>query len=100
MVLTCRGALRQQQAGPDSQRKSIFIPRENFINLLHNQKLIQMNQKTSYLLASLSCLVLLFLFAFMGQPGIVFQSIWGEIFVFVLLFLGAGVFLWAAFQKE
>jgi hypothetical protein len=59
-----------------------------------------MSQKTSYLLAALSCVILLVLFAFMGQPGIVFQSVWAEIFVAVLLFLGSGLFLWAAFQKE
>jgi protein-S-isoprenylcysteine O-methyltransferase Ste14 len=59
-----------------------------------------MKQSTKYLLAALSCMILLFLFAFMGKPDIVFQSVWAEIFVAVLLFLGAGLFLWAAFQNK
>ena len=59
-----------------------------------------MSQKTSYLLAALACLILLFLFAFLGKPEIFFESVWAEIFVAVLLFLGAGLFLWAAFQKD
>jgi hypothetical protein len=59
-----------------------------------------MSQKTGYLLAALSCMILLVLFAFLGKPGIVFESVWAEIFFAVILFLGSGLFLWAAFQKD
>jgi hypothetical protein len=59
-----------------------------------------MNQTTKYLIASLSCLILFLLLAFMGNPGIVFQSVWAEIFVASLLFAGSGIFLYAAFDKK
>jgi hypothetical protein len=59
-----------------------------------------MKQSTKYLIAALSCAILLVLFAFLGKPDIVFESVWAEIFVAVMLFLGSGLFLWAAFQNQ
>jgi hypothetical protein len=56
--------------------------------------------KIRYLLASLSCAILLVLFAFLGKPDLIFESVWAEIVFCIILFLCSGLFLYAAFTKE